>query len=253
MSTRIVVFTGPGASGKTSLTAAFSEWLRNELGLSVSIVNLDPAVEKLPYIPNLDVRELIDFRKLMSEEGLGPNGAMIKAVDLLSEKSRELLSRLKKLSRSDYILVDTPGLSELFLLRDSGPKVIKTLKKVALPVVVYLNDVTGNRTSAETIVTYLMSLVVRLRLDAPVIPVLSKSDLLKHQPKKTFLDEVSDLATRLSQNNSLLNELADELAKILKMYSIPTRMITVSAITGEGLHSLYSIIHEVFCACGDLT
>ncbi len=252
MNTRMIVFTGPGASGKTSLTATFSEWLKNEFNLSVSIVNLDPAVEKLPYVPDLDVRELIDFRKLMSEEGLGPNGAMIKAVDLLTEKSRELLSRLRRL-RSDYILVDTPGLSELFLLRDSGPKIIKAFKRVALPVAIYLNDVTSSKSPAEIVVTYLMSLVVRLRLDVPVIPVLSKSDLLKHQLKKTFSEEVSNLAERLSQGSGLLNELANELARILGMYAIPTRTIAVSAVTREGLHSLYSVIHEVFCACGDLT
>ncbi|MEM4594111.1 MAG: ATP/GTP-binding protein, partial [Zestosphaera sp.] len=189
MSTRIIVFSGPGASGKTSLAAAFSEWLAKEFSSSVSIVNLDPAVEKLPYNPDFDVRELIDFRKLMSEEGLGPNGAMIRAVDMLAEKNKEILTRLRKLKR-DYILVDTPGLSELFLLRDSGPKVVKALKKVALPIVIYLNDVTASKTPAEAVVTYLMSLVVRLRLDVPVIPVLSKSDLLKNQLKKTFSEEI---------------------------------------------------------------
>ncbi|MEM1796167.1 MAG: ATP/GTP-binding protein [Zestosphaera sp.] len=252
MSTRIIVFSGPGASGKTSLAAAFSEWLAKEFSSSVSIVNLDPAVEKLPYNPDFDVRELIDFRKLMSEEGLGPNGAMIRAVDMLAEKNKEILTRLRKLKR-DYILVDTPGLSELFLLRDSGPKVVKALEKVALPIVIYLNDVTASKTPAEAVVTYLMSLVVRLRLDVPVIPVLSKSDLLKNQLKKTFSEEISSLAEKLSQSNGLLSELANELTKILSMYAIPTRVIAVSAITKEGFHSLYSVIHEVFCACGDLT
>jgi GTPase SAR1 family protein len=101
VNTRIVVFVGPGASGKTSLTAAFSDWLVRELNADVKTVNLDPAVERLPYVPDLDVRELIDFRKLMSEEGLGPNGAMIKAVDMLAGKSRDLLNRLRKL-RADY-------------------------------------------------------------------------------------------------------------------------------------------------------
>lgn len=252
MNTKMIVFTGPGASGKTSLTATFSEWLMSEFNLKVSIVNLDPAVEKLPYNPDLDVRELIDFRKIMSEEGLGPNGAMIKAVDMLAEKSREILNRLRRL-KSDYILVDTPGLSELFLLRDSGPKVIKALKKVALPIVIYLNDVTASKTPAEAVVTYLMSLVVRLRLDVPVIPVFSKSDLLKRQLKNTFSEEIGSLSERLAQSNGLLGELASELAKILGMYAIPTRVIAVSTVTKEGFHSLYSAIHEVFCACGDLT
>ncbi len=252
MNKKIIVFVGPGASGKTSLTAAFSDWLVRELNTSVKTVNLDPAVEKLPYSPDIDVRELIDFKKLMSEEGLGPNGAMIKAVDMLAEKSRELLSKVRKL-RADYVLVDTPGLSELFLLRDSGPKVIKVFKKIALPLVIYLNDVTVSKSVSETVVAYLMSLVVRLRLDVPVIPVLSKSDLLKRQLRKTFLDEVSSLVRGTDQGSGLLSELASELAKILEMYAIPTRMIAVSAVTREGFQSLYSVIHEVFCTCGDLT
>ena len=77
------------------------------------------------------------------------------------------------------------------MLRDSGPKVIKVLKRVALPLVIYLNDVTVSKSVSETVVAYLMSLVARLRLDVPVIPVLSKSDLLKRQLKKTFLDELT--------------------------------------------------------------
>ncbi|MEO3993930.1 MAG: ATP/GTP-binding protein [Desulfurococcaceae archaeon TW002] len=249
---RIIVFTGPGASGKTSLTSAFSRWLRREFNFRVSIVNLDPAVEKLPYTPDFDVRCLINFKKLLSEEGLGPNGAMIRAADMVADNVEELLSNLRRLD-SDYVLVDTPGLSELFLLRDSGPKVIRVLRKVAPTIVIYLNDVTTRESPAEAIVTYLMGLVVRLRLDAPVIPVLSKSDLLKQQLRKTFSEEVGSIAERLIQSNGLLSELASELVKILNMYAIPTRIIIVSAVTEEGFDSLYSVIHEVFCACGDLT
>jgi GTPase len=90
------------------------------------------------------------------------------------------------------------------------------------------------------------------RRSVPVIPVLSKSDLLKRQLKKTFLDEVSSLVGRTGQGG-LLSELTSELAKILEMYAIPTRMIAVSAVTMEGFQSLYTVIHEAFCACGDLT
>ena len=31
------------------------------------IINLDPAVLNIPYQPNLDIRETVDYKKVMSE------------------------------------------------------------------------------------------------------------------------------------------------------------------------------------------
>ncbi|MEM0297812.1 MAG: ATP/GTP-binding protein [Zestosphaera sp.] len=247
-----LVLTGLGGSGKTFLTAAFSKWLEEEFHVSVGILNLDPAVETLPYTPDFDVRELIDFKKLMIDEGLGPNGAMVRASDMLADMVGEFINRVRILKK-DLLLVDTPGQSELFVLRRSGPKVIDSLRGLASPAVVHLIDPTISESPSELVISYLMSLVVRLRLSVPVIPVVSKSDLLNRVIGKTLPDEINDLAGKLAGSDGLLNEVANELIKLLQIYAVPTRIVAVSAITGDGFNDLYSIIREVFCSCGDLT
>lgn len=249
---QVLVLTGPGGSGKTSLVAAFSKWLENEFQVSVGILNLDPAVEKLPYTPDFDVRNLIDFKKLMIDEGLGPNGAMVRASDMLADSVEKLVDSVRRL-RKDLVLVDTPGQSELFILRRSGPKVINSLRSMAPSVVVHLIDPTVDESPSEMVISYLMSLVVRLRLDVPVIPVISKSDVMRREIRKTLPDEISDLADRLAEGNELLSEVASELVKLLRTYAIPTRVVAVSAITCDGFNDLYTLIREVFCSCGDLT
>ncbi|HDH28353.1 MAG TPA: GTPase, partial [Euryarchaeota archaeon] len=59
-----IFFIGTAGSGKTALTQAFHEWLK-ERGLDVIVVNLDPGVELLPYAPEIDVREWITTRDVM--------------------------------------------------------------------------------------------------------------------------------------------------------------------------------------------
>ena len=46
------------------------------------IVNLDPAVSFLPYTPQIDIRDKIKIKKLMKSHKLGPNGAIMTALNL---------------------------------------------------------------------------------------------------------------------------------------------------------------------------
>ena len=52
----IVFIIGTAGSGKSLLTASFSEWLRMAKQ-DVITVNLDPGVITLPYTPNIDIRD----------------------------------------------------------------------------------------------------------------------------------------------------------------------------------------------------
>jgi hypothetical protein len=45
-------------------------------------MNFDPAVTFLPYTPNVDIRRKVDYKKLMKESNLGPNGAITTALNL---------------------------------------------------------------------------------------------------------------------------------------------------------------------------
>src|SRR5262245_23446953 len=83
-------------------------------------LNLDPGAVSLPYEPDVDVRELINLENLMKEYGLGPNGSLIIATDMISTRLEELQSQIERLN-PDYVIIDSPGQIELFVFRTSGP------------------------------------------------------------------------------------------------------------------------------------
>ncbi len=74
----------------------------------------------------------------MDEHGLGPNGALVMAADLIAEQIETLTSEIEELN-ADLVLVDTPGQMELFAFRASGPYIAKEL--TAEPkAIIYLFD-----------------------------------------------------------------------------------------------------------------
>lgn len=255
MSKLSILFLGPAGSGKTLLTQALGNWLEGS-GFSVDYVNLDPSVEVLPYTPSFDARNLVNVREVMLRESLGPNAAIVRAADILAEKRWEVYEALKSM-RGDYVLVDTPGQMELTILRPSGLKLAQIVKEVAAPVGVFLLDSTLGRRSIEAATSVLLATVAQLRLEIPVVPVLSKSDAvsIRGGPVSSSMHlEVDDIVNHLTTNGvGVLSEMLSEIMDVVKKYLKSGRLVAVSSVRRDGIEELYKIIHEVFCACGDLT
>ena len=72
------------------------------IGRKCSVVNLDPANDKTTYPCALDVRELVTLDEVMEEEGLGPNGAVMYALEEVEENVEWLEERLVKLGRESF-------------------------------------------------------------------------------------------------------------------------------------------------------
>lgn len=49
----------------------------------VSVGNIDPANDNIPYRPTFDVREVVDVDEVMEREELGPNGGVLWAMEEL--------------------------------------------------------------------------------------------------------------------------------------------------------------------------
>jgi hypothetical protein len=67
------------------------------IGRKCSIVNLDPANEKTSYPCAIDVRKLITLDEVMDEEGLGPNGGVMYALEELEQNMEWLEEGLSRL------------------------------------------------------------------------------------------------------------------------------------------------------------
>jgi hypothetical protein len=152
--------------------------------------------------------------------------------------------------------VDTPGQLEILMFRSSGLKLIDIIKEVSKPVGVFLLDPTlGLRGNSAAIVT-LTAIVIRLGLGIPTLPVLSKADLINVKSviySPSYYTEVEQILNELRSEGEILTDMLVEVLNIVKKYLRPERLLAVSALNGYGIEDLYKAIHEIFCACGDLT
>jgi len=250
-----VIMVGPAGCGKTSLVSAFGRWLRDAFGEESAYVNLDPGVVKLPYTPSLDVRSMVRVDKLMEEEGLGPNGAMIRAAEIIEERMGDIAEAIGSLNPpSGFTLIDTPGQIELFLFRDMGPRLVEALSRKMRSVAVYIMDPSLAYTLSGLAINISLSAITRLRLRIPVVSIINKSDL----PSTSRLEELICNGERLIQEiweseRGLIADLSIKFVEFVAELSKAMRIIRVSALTGEGIPDLYNLINDALCECGDLT
>lgn len=169
---------GTAGSGKSHFTAAFSEWLKMNKQ-DVAIVNLDPGALKLPYQPDVDVRNYVDVGDLMERYNLGPNGALVMAADLIADEIDNLARDIEDVN-ADLVLVDTPGQMELFAFRASGPYIVDELTREP-KALIYLFDAVFSVNPFNYVSNMFLSAAVYNRFFQPQLHVLSKVDLI---PKK---------------------------------------------------------------------
>jgi len=238
---------GTAGSGKSLLTKALSVFLKAR-DLDTIIVNLDPGVVKLPYEPDVDIRNLITVEELMERYSLGPNGAMIMASDLLAVKLDQINEEISML-RSDYVIVDTPGQMELFAFRASGPYVAKELIFES-KLVIYLFDALFCKDPMNFVSNLFLFSAVYNRFLLPQYPVLSKSDLLPEEEIEKMViwsenpDELEFSIQKELRGDSRL--ISRDLLDAITRLGLNFALLPVSATLGEGLVDLEAAIQRQF-------
>jgi GTPase SAR1 family protein len=232
----IVFIIGTAGSGKSLLTAVFSEWLKMSRQ-DVTAVNLDPGVLKLPYSPDVDVRNYVDVGDLMEKYGLGPNGALIMAADLIADEIERISGEIEDL-KSDVVVVDTPGQMELFAFRASGPYIASELTREP-KAIVYLFDAVFSLDPLNYVSNLFLSAAVYNRFLLPQVHLLSKCDLL---PKED-VNKVVDWSANPEALESTIEEklegtrrlLSRNMMRAIYQLGLEFLLIPASAKTNEGM------------------
>jgi GPN-loop GTPase len=120
---------GPPGSGKSTYCNGMHQFL-NAIGRKSSVVNLDPANDLISYPCALDLRNLVTLEEIMSGDELGPNGAVLYALEELEEQIDWLKDGLEGLGEEEYVLFDCPGQVELFTHHDSLRRVFLKIQKL---------------------------------------------------------------------------------------------------------------------------
>jgi GTPase SAR1 family protein len=241
-----VCIIGTAGSGKSRLTAAFSEWLRAS-NQDVATVNLDPGVLTLPYSPEIDVRNYVDIRNLMEEHGLGPNGALIIAADLIADNIIQISKEIEEL-QSDIVLVDTSGQMELFAFRASGPYITGELAQEP-KATVYLFDSVFSTDPLNYVSNLFLSSAVYNRLYLPQVHLLSKCDLLPREEVDKIVDWSSNpsiLADSIEQKlKGAKRLLSKNMMQAIHNIGLRFLLTPISSRTNDGMVGFNAMLERI--------
>ncbi len=256
--TIITVITGPAGSGKSSLVKSYGDWLRKKMFMNVAQVNIDPGVEDLPYNPVFDIRKWFTLRDIMVKYRLGPNGAFLKATELVAENIGKVLENepFSNMDKWDIILIDTPGQMEAFIFRPASNIFFEALSKLGNPVVVYVIDASAIKTISDAVTLWFLGVLTQAKINATVVPVINKIDIAKRLDLAQIMVEEPEKLLEIAEKEAhegLLSEVVPDLLNIALKTKGAYRPVLVSAKNGDGMEELHYLVHEAFCTCGDLT
>lgn len=230
-----IFITGTAGSGKSLLTSRLLQWYRDTGAYPVTL-NLDPGVVTLPYEPDIDVRDYIDIGTLMESYGLGPNGALVMASDMIATKLDEIQKEVDE-ANPDYLIVDTPGQIELFAFRASGQYFVSNMRadnKATL----FAFDATLVSSPINFVAISLLSSSVRLRLKTAQINVLTKRDLVIDKLKDIMDWAASAQALEIalsSEKESEYSLLSKDLSRSMTKAGFAPGLVAMSSVTMNGL------------------
>lgn len=233
---------GPAGSGKSLFVKNFSSYLISE-GYQVRLVNLDPGVLNPGYKPDFDVRSMFTVESIMREKRLGPNGAILEAMDRLAKIG------LPEFEDVDYVLFDTPGQLEPFLFREAGRKIVGGFEDRCC---LFLGDLPSLK---ENILGfYLYALTAYYTLETETVAALNKVDLLSRGEAKRVRELIANPTSLLATKkpSSIGEEMDMEILKALIAFFPPKRVPLISAKKKKGFDELLTLLYEIKCVCGDL-
>jgi len=248
-----VVIGSPG-SGKS--TYAFGKHqLFTAIKRPISIVNLDPANDALPYPCALDIASLITLEDAMQEHKLGPNGAMLYCMEYLEENFDWLEDGLKALGDDAYVLFDLPGQVELSTNHDSLKRIVQrlTMKCGFRLAAVHLCDAHYVTDASKYVSLLLLSLRAMLHLELPHINVLSKIDLLASYGELDFnldfyteVQDLSHLENVLSSASPRFAALNMAICSLVEEFSL----VGFETLAVEDKESMLHLTHAIDRATG---
>ncbi|EDO07123.1 ATP binding protein family protein [Babesia bovis T2Bo] len=245
------IVVGPAGSGKTTYCKALQEYL-SACRRRCHIINLDPATEEDVHFEDAegtqkvgsskeeystfdtDIRDFVDIGTVIEEDELGPNAALVKSAEMLTDNIEWLAEQIEETySDESYLLFDTPGQVELFVHLSYVKSISQLLYRLNInAVAVFLLDVSFMADPTKLIAGSMAGLAAMANLQLPHINVLTKCDLL--------YDAVSDgqfkLRPFLDITSSTFGLSASDLAFQRDLFKNPSKS---NASDDEGGYSSY--------------
>lgn len=232
-------------------------------------INLDPAVLKrtptqtedgkfadpnthedddLPYFADIDIRDTINYKEVMNQHGLGPNGSIVVSLNLFATKFDQVLNFCEKTSNEqkiDYIFCDTPGQIEVFTWSASGTIITQMLSATFPTCILYVVDTPRNLNPTTFMSNMMYACSIMYKNKLPFILVFNKTDICDPTPILQWMSDLDIFLDALKGDDSYMKSLTKSMALILARFYESIQYVCVSSMTGEGLNDLVDALKKV--------
>lgn len=214
-------------------------------------LNLDPATKSVPFGASIDIRDTIDYKEVMKQHNLGPNGAIMTSLNLFATKFDQVMEILDTKTSYKHILVDTPGQIEAFTWSASGTIMSEALASSFPTVLAFVVDTPRCVSSPSTFMSnmlYACSMMYRTRL--PIVIVFNKTDVVPHEICEEWMTDFEAFHDALDQHSAnndsggYYNTLTRSMSMVLDEFYCNLHRCGVSAITGDGMESFWTCIEN---------
>ncbi|KAJ3417612.1 hypothetical protein HDV05_000069 [Chytridiales sp. JEL 0842] len=240
----VILCIGMAGSGKTTFMQRLAAQVHTEKRRGY-VVNLDPAVGQLPFGANIDIRDTVNYKEVMKQYNLGPNGGIVTSLNLFTTKFDQVLDIIAKRAPSlDYILFDTPGQIEIFTWSASGAIITDTLAATYPTVVAYIID-TPRSTSPVTFMSnmlYAVSILYKTRL--PFVLVFNKTDVVSHEFAIEWMTDFEAFQAAVREDTTYMGTLVNSMCLVLEEFYNALKVVGVSAVTGAGMDDFFNAIDD---------
>lgn len=202
-----IIVLGMAGSGKTTFTRSLIEHAQAQF--NPYVVNLDPACREVPYAAHIDIRDTVNYKEVMKQYQLGPNGGIVTALNMFTTKMPKFAELVRRAGERGHkwCIIDTPGQIEVFTWSASGNIITEGLATMFPTIVVYVMDVVRSvcPTTFMSNMLYACSILYKTRL--PFLLALNKVSFPYHkQFVKNFLDFIGFYLSlfRLTSRNAAL-------------------------------------------------
>ncbi|KAK5123206.1 hypothetical protein LTR85_003405 [Meristemomyces frigidus] len=273
-----IICIGMAGSGKTTFMQRINAHLHQKHQEHPStiappyVLNLDPAVRSVPFECNIDIRDSVNYKEVMKQYNLGPNGGILTSLNLFSTKIDQVMGILekrclpqaqqeeqKKKKKEEaevlpsHILIDTPGQIEVFVWSASGSILLSSLASSFPTVIAYIIDTprtTENTSTFMSNMLYAISILYKTRL--PMVLVFNKTDVKSETEAVEWMRDFESFQAALKkeeeeherEGSGYMGSLLNSMSLVLEEFYNALSVVGVSSMTGEGVGLFFEAVEE---------
>ncbi|KAI0509311.1 hypothetical protein F5B22DRAFT_360152 [Xylaria bambusicola] len=263
-----IVCVGMAGSGKTTFMQRINAHLHAKKEPPY-VINLDPAVLNVPFESNIDIRDSVNYKEVMKQYNLGPNGGILTSLNLFATKVDQILGLLEKRAAPDpeqpgkklikNILVDTPGQIEVFVWSASGQILLESLASSFPTVIAYVIDTPRTASTSTFMSNMLYACSILYKTKLPMILVFNKTDVQDASFAKEWMtdyDAFQEALHRDEEGNAFggvegegagsgyMGSLLNSMSSMLEEFYAHLSVVGVSSMTGQGVDEFFAAVQE---------